>query len=308
MKLSYRIVMAKNKQKNSSSENSWRRIEQSGLQGVSPQSKKRRSLLLLKKLIFVFIASAFVVLIVSSVFFYRKNSFSNLFVPVIKYVHIESDGALKDAQLLPFINLKKDTGIMSVDIFALKKRIETLGQVRSAIVARQFPDTLKITISEYKPIVKVLGVDEYGKRQGLLVSDDGHVFRAYGYTAKKLRHLPYLTGISLRKSGNSFKTISHMDCLSELLRCAQLESPHLYKYWKSVSLEYCQHGNTSLGAFIEVQTKNIGEIIFATDRFGLQLNRLNSIVSYASKQKLSTIERIDLSLGSQAAVKVASTP
>jgi len=300
--------MAKKNQKTSFSENTWRKIEQSGLQSVSPQSKKRRSLMLLKAFIFIFGVSVFITLLVFSAVSFKKNSLSNVFAPEIKYVDIESDGALTEVQLLPFLNLKKHISILNVDIFALKKRLETLEQVRNAVVERQFPDTLKILINEYKPIVKIIAIDERGKRQGLLVSENGHVFKAYGYSAKKLKHLPYLTGIRLIKSHNSFKTIPHMDCLSELLRCAQLESPHLFKYWKSVSLEYCQYGNTSLGAFIEVQTKNLGEIIFTPDKFGLQLNRLNSIVSYASKQKLATIERIDLSLDNQAAVKVANAP
>lgn len=300
--------MSKKQQKTSFQDNSWRSIQQSGLRGVSPQSKKRRFLLRLKN--WIYASGVFLVLValVLSVSFYKKNSFSTVIAPPIKHLNILSDGPLTQGQLLSFINLKKDLSIMDVDIFALKRRLETLGQVHTATVERQFPDTLKILVNEYKPIVKVVTVDQHGKRQGLLVSEEGHVFKAYGYTAKNLKHLPYLTGISLRKSGNSYKTILHMDCLSELLQCAQLESPHLYKYWKSVSLEYCQHGNTTLGSFIQVQTRNIGEIIFAPDRFELQLNRLNSIVSYASKQKLATIERIDLSLEGQAALKVASTP
>lgn len=262
----------------------------------------------LKVASFILATSALIALIVFTVFFYRKNSLSHIFASSIKHISIKSDGPLAERQLLPLINLNKDASIMSVDIFALKKRLETLPQVHNAVVERQFPDTLKISINEYKPILKVLAIDKHGKRHGLLVSDDGHVFKAYGYTAKNLKDLPYLTGIRLHKSGNLFKTIPHMDCLSELLRCARLESPHLYKFWKSVSLEYCQNGNSALGSFIEVQTKNMGKIIFAPDKFELQLNRLNAIISYASKQKLATIERIDLSLDSQAAVKVATTP
>ncbi len=300
--------MTKKKQKTSFSDNSWRSIEQSGLRGVSSQSKKRRFLALLKITSLIVGTSALLALIVITIFLYRKNSFTHFFASPIKHISIESDGALTEHQLLPVISLNKEASLMDIDIFALKKRLETLGQVRSAAVERQFPDTLKISINELKPILKVVALDKAGKRQGLLVSDDGYIFKGYGYTAKNLKDLPYLTGICLHKSGNSFRRISHMDCLSELLRCARIESPHLYKYWKSVSLEYCQYGNTALGSFIEVQTKNMGKIVFAPDKFELQLNRLNAIISYASKQKLATIERIDLSLESQAVVKVAATP
>lgn len=296
--------MGEKKAKSTCSRNSWREIPQSGVQGVSPQSKKRRRLVLLKtgSLIFGFLVMG--LLIMLSVMFYKKHSSLNILAPAVKYIDIESDGVLTELQLLPFIGLGEGVGLMEVDIFDLKERIEKIGQVRSAIVERQFPDTLKISISEYKPIVKIVTVDGKGKRRGFLVSEEGHVFKGYGYTAKKLKELPYLTGIRLHRKGNSFKSILHMDCVSQLLRCAQLESPHLYKYWKSISFEYCQNGNVGLGSFIEVKTRNLGELIFAPDKFELQLNRLNTIVAYASKQKLATIERIDLSLGSQAVVKV----
>lgn len=300
--------MAKKTLQAPSSENCWRMITQSGLKGVSPQSKKRRFFSRLKTLISFFGIGIFITALFFAVYFYKTHSPSTAFIPIIKHVEIESDGVLMDSHLIRFINLPKDVHIMNVDIFHLKQRLESLAQVRSAVVERQFPDRLKIIIHEYHPILKVVAVDESGKHQGLLVSKEGHVFRGYGYSADNLKYLPYLTGINLRKSGKSFKTILHMDYLYELIRCAQLESPQLYKSWKSISLEYCQNGNRTIGAFIKVKTRTMGEIIFAPKKFELQLNRLNSIVSYASKQKLATIERIDLSMGNQAAVKVASTP
>lgn len=299
--------MAKKKLKKTvSTDNTWRTILQSGIEGVSPQAKKRRFFSYIKNL---FIIGGSVIFLISSIFviYMNKQAFFWNFFPIVEHIEIVSDGPLNGVNLVPFIHLPENTTIMNVDIFKVKKRIESLGQVREAIVERQLPNTIKICINEYKPLVKILMKDK-DKMQELLVSEEGEVFKAYGYGGKKLEHLPYLTGISLRKSGKSFKRVIHMDYLSELLRSAQVEVPHLYKYWKSISLEYCQNNHVSFGSFIKVKTSNMGEIIFAPEKFGLQLNRLNAIVTYASKQKLRTIERIDLSLENQAAVKVAKVP
>lgn len=295
--------MHKRISKNSNSDNSWRTINQGGLKGVSTHAKKR---FISKYIKFIFIFIFSIILIfsaVSIIFFYKKNWSISLISPV-KNFEIRTNGTLTQSLLIPYINLPKDIGIMNVDIFELQKRLETLSQIREATIERQFPDTIKISIEEYIPIVKVITTDQMGKRLGLLVSKEGQVFRGYGYSSKKIKTLPYLTGIHLYKSGNYFKNIPNMDYVKELITCAQSESPKLYKSWQSISLEYCQYGNKSLGAFIKVKTKNLGEIIFAPEKFDMQLMRLNSIVSYASKEKLATIERIDLSLENQAVVKV----
>ncbi len=297
--------MTKTFSKTPTNDNSWRTITQSGLKGITIHSKKRYFSLCLRTGLFFICFIILACTLVFSIHFYKSHA-SFITFPV-KNIEIRTNGVLTRALILPFLNLPKDIGIMNVDIFELQSRLESIGQIREAEVERQFPDSLKITIHEYLPIVKLICVNELGKRQGLLVSKEGNVFKGYGYSKQKLQSLPYLTGIQLYKTGKSFKRIAYMNYVDELLSCARLESPHLFKYWKSISLEYCLYGNQDLGAFIKVKTKNIGEIIFAPEKFELQLGRLNSIISYASKQKLATIERIDLSLENQAVVKVANS-
>lgn len=289
-----------------SSENSWRTITQSGLKGVSVHAKKRHFSLRLKAYTLFGGFMVLVGMLIFGIYFYKKYSLSEAFMPLVKHFEVQSNGALTEFLLVPLIGLRKDVGIMNVDIFDMQRRLESLMQVREATIERKFPDAIKITINEYLPIVKVVTVNECGKRKGLLISKEGHVFRGYGYSSKQLRQIPYLTGIQLYKSGKAFSSVPNMDRLDELLRCAQLEVPQLYKYWKSISLTYCQNENIHLGSFIKVRTRNLGELIFSPEKFELQLDRLKSIVVYASEQKLATIERIDLSMGNQAIVKVMS--
>lgn len=296
--------MAKRISASSSSNNSWRSITQSGIKGVSIHAKKRFIFLCFKSLLFFICFIIFVLTIGYVIQFYRKNETSFTLIAPVKNFEILSNGTLTDTLIIPFLNLPKNIGIMNVDIFELQKKLESLGQIKEASVERKFPDTIQITLSEYLPILKIVAVDNLGKRQGLLVSKEGQVFQGYGYSRKDLKKLPYLTGIQLYKSGNSFKNIPNMICIHDLLSCAQIESPHLFKYWQSVSMEYCLYENNNLGSFIKVKSKNLGEIIFAPEKFEMQLGRLNSIVSYASKEKLATIERIDLSLENQAVVKI----
>lgn len=285
-------------------DNSWRAIAQSGsgLQGVTIHAKKRYFSLCLKTGLSFFCLGLLIVALIFAIYFFKNQALS-ITLPV-KHIEIQTNGVLTTPLITSFLGLPKEIGIMSVDIFELQRRLESIEQIQEAIVERQFPDSIKITIREYLPIVKLICINESGKRQGLLVSKEGNVFKGYGYSKKKLQSLPYLTGIQLYKKGNAFKKIDYMTYVDELLSCARLASPELFKYWKSISLEYCLYGNQDIGAFIKVRTKNLGEIIFAPEKFDLQLGRLNSIVSYASKQKLATIERIDLSLENQAVVKV----
>lgn len=299
--------MAKPKLESLSADNSWRRIIQSGLKEVSVHAKKRHFLLRLKVYVLLGGLIVLVGMLAFGVYCYKKYSFSGGLMPQVKQFEIQSNGALKEFLLVSFLDLKKDIGIMNVDIFAMQDRLKSLTQVKDVTIERKFPDTIKIIINEYMPIVKIVTLNENGKKEGLLISKEGHVFKGYGYSSKQLKQIPYLTGIQLYKSGKDFNSVPCMNYLDELLRCAQLEVPELYKYWKSISLTYCQNKSTHLGAFIKVKTKNLGELIFSPEKFELQLDHLKSIVDYASQQKLATIERIDLSMGNQAIVKVITS-
>jgi cell division septal protein FtsQ len=65
---------------------------------------------------------------------------------------------------------------MDVDIHGIKAKLEAVGQVKSASVERELPDSLRIDLREHQPVMRLVLETETGKKQMRLVSRTGVVF------------------------------------------------------------------------------------------------------------------------------------
>lgn len=82
--------------------------------------------------------------------------------------------------------------ILSVDIGAIQQRLQSLPWVREAAVTRQFPDRLRTTIKEHRPIAIWQPSAGQSTMGPALVSDRGDIIQIS--VVSPYRHLPILSG------------------------------------------------------------------------------------------------------------------
>lgn len=298
--------MSKRKKSDSAT---WRGIEQKGPSKGIGKVKGRISFFKTGKVMAIVLGSLMIVGAGVFGFLEIKRGVS-LLTPAshpLREVIVETNGVLRESLLAKALQLPEKVDLLDIDIFELKEKIEDLGQVKSAMVERQLPDTLKITLVEHVPVLKVVHVDNHNRREGLLVARDGTVFKGFGYSKSFLQSLLYVEGVNIQKTAGKYRPLRQVGLINELISLAQNEKPHLYKKWHSVSFAYLDDALGPAGSFVKVKTKNYGDVIFSPQQYEVQLNRLDSIISYADERHLAHIERIDLSMQGQAAVQVASS-
>lgn len=284
----------------------WQGIEQSSRsRGVSDQAKQRRLSFWIK---WGGLALAFIGLIALGgygIYSLKTKSYLGGFARSVEDIEFETDGVLTKTWFCMAMPLVDKNGLMKVDIFSIKEALEAKGQICSAIVERQFPDTLKVTLEEHKPILKVVAVNDMGKHEGYLISDQGHIYKGWGYSRNFLKGLLFVDGIELTPEGDGFKPLAHMESVVDMLQTVRAHKPALYAHWRSISLKYLKVGVKGLDAYFKIKTRGGRELLFTPNDFLVQLNRLETILRYMNDDDIASIKQIDLSVDGQAAVSIA---
>lgn len=300
--------MAKGSNKNNETR-WWRQINQTPTKALSPEAKVRQRKFVIKTLTYSVAIILLMTILSAAVFLVNKHVLPVCLSPFskeIENIDFESDGVLKKSHLITILKDYNGKVLMGIDIYELKEKLETIEQIKNAEIERKFPSTLIIKIKEHIPIFKIIVPNEKGKNQGYLVSDEGIIYKGYGYDPTTLKDLLYLKGVNLRKTDDGkFSRLGEIAGVRELIKLSKTSMPHLYKNWASISMEYMQFGPEAIGAFVKIITKTGMSIIFSPKGYMFQLERLDSLLTYVSQQKLDTIERIDLSINGQVAVKIA---
>lgn len=216
-----------------------------------------------------------------------------------------TNGVLPDVWLSSVAEIKPGMTLMEADIFALKDRLESYGQVSTATVERVFPSGLKVIVTERVPVMRFASVDRSGQRQVRIVSRDGSVYEGVGYPTAMLENLPFLDP-HRRIDGTIFPLVG-LERVAELMDLVSQNDPNLYRTWKVVSLTHYSGDLDLPGQVIEIRSTVVPKIIFSATRdYGRQLDRLHYILNYVNERGSPSIERIDLSLHGAAAVQFSS--
>lgn len=211
----------------------------------------------------------------------------------LREIVVLTDGVLTDGWARLTLNLPDGISLMAVDLDAARAELLRTGQVKGVVVARDFPDTLVITIEERVPVIRIMAAIEPGKLEPLVVSRDGVVYRPINNNPIMLNSLPWLDGVRLTRQGEGFAPLSGIHHVSDLLLTAQQEAPHLAAGWRVVSLEEAPR--------LVVRTRDIKQIVFDPVNVRRQLAWLDHILDQEAKQpEPRAIERIDLSIAARA--------
>ena len=215
-----------------------------------------------------------------------------------------TDGVLMQKWASGVLALPPSASLMALDLPALRDKLLAFGQIRIAVLTRNFPDTLVVTLQERTPVARLQASDGAGQPRQLLVSRDGVVYDGVSYDKKMLASLPWLDGIRLVRSGTGYEPLAGMGEVADLLTTAQLQAPHLYRDWLIVSLARLAESDE-----IVVKAQDIPEIIFSRKRdFFKQIALLDYVVDKVRGAPEPALLSVNLSLEGQVPVKMQSTP
>jgi hypothetical protein len=222
----------------------------------------------------------------------------------VRNVVLITNGVLTQKWADGVLALPKSASLMALDLPALRDRLLANGQVSVAVLTRNFPDTLVVTLQERTPVARLQASDGGGQPRQLLVARDGVVYDGLNYDRQMLASLPWLAGIRLVRTGNSFEPIAGMSDVAGLLSTAQLQAPHLYREWLIVSLARLAESDE-----IVVKAQDIPEIVFSRKRdFFKQIAQLDYVVDKVRGLPEPALQSVNLALEGQVPVKLQSSP
>ncbi|HXB02601.1 MAG TPA: FtsQ-type POTRA domain-containing protein [Opitutaceae bacterium] len=220
--------------------------------------------------------------------------------PPLKDIALTTDGVLDHTWAERTLTLPKNATLMSLDLYALRTRLLAHGQVKAAVLTRNFPSTLAVAIQERSPVARVQVQVGDASPRALLVARDGVVFDGKNYDPALLGTLPWLDGVKLVHVGDGFAPIDGMDAVADLLATARNQAEHLYRTFEVISL-----ARLASDGELVVRSKDIPEITFNTrDDFFRQLARLDYVLDLARAQPDKPLKSIDLANGLQVPVTI----
>lgn len=275
---------------------SWRGISQSvSPRAMSAPGRRRFSMNIVRG---TFTALALAAFIAAGVYLVKGfERPAETLAPVVKSeplkeIVVLTDGVLTDAWAKEELNLPEGIALMAVNLDEARTALLRTGQVKSIVVARDFPGTLVVTVEERVPVIRVMAAIEPGKLEPFVVSRDGVVYRPINNNPTMLASLPWLDGVRLTRQGDGFVPLAGIDDVSDLLLTAQQEAPHLAAEWRVVSMEEAPR--------LVVRTREIKQIVFDAINVRRQLAWLDLILDQQAQLPAPRpIERIDLSIAAR---------
>lgn len=225
--------------------------------------------------------------------------------PVVKAeplrdIVVLTDGVLAESWVTERLAFPPDIALMAVELQATRELLESEGQIRRAVVAREFPDTLVVTLEERTPVVRVMVPFDPAHPEAMLVARDGAVYRGHNYDPTMIARLPWLDGVRLTRSGDEVLPVEGMAAVTDLLLAGQHDAPHLARTWNIVSL--------AESPLLIVRTPSVRAIVFEPANFRRQFARLDYLLDLYREQGVPRdgIARLDVSIPSQVVVSFAS--
>ena len=218
----------------------------------------------------------------------------------VRDVVLISDGVLTQDWLEKTLALPANASLMELDLFALRDRLLSHGQIAAADLRREFPDTLVVSLQERTPVLRAIVQESGSAPRSLLIARDGVVYEGRGYESLMINALPFLDGVKLVRGPNGFNPVEGMREVSDMISAAKNNAPHLFRSWRVVSLARLKDYDE-----IVVRTREIPEIVFNRhEDFTRQLARLDYIVDYTRTTSEASVRKVDLSIGNQVPVEL----
>ncbi|MDR2396932.1 MAG: FtsQ-type POTRA domain-containing protein [Puniceicoccales bacterium] len=211
----------------------------------------------------------------------------------LRKITFTSDGVLSENWLRRRVSIPLGKDLMRIDLGYIKAQLETCSQVASAIITRQFPDTLMIEIKELKPVAKLF-VSTQGKRCIRLISAEGKLFTPMAYTKHGIKTLPTLSDVTVQliQGGKILK----FNRIYTLLVALMHQYPDVYATVVQISLKNFDPLLEEKWLQVDLKTSHNQHLIFNCTHIGVQMRKLKGVLYALTPQQRSQLLRIDLSL------------
>ena len=223
----------------------------------------------------------------------------------LEKVTFRTDGVLTADWLSKSLDIREGMAMKSVDIAAIRSKLEASGQIKSAAVMLRLPNELVIETRERMPILRAQAQVATGQVRTLLISDDGTIFEGSDYPVNSIRALPFVDGVTFRRRGDGYEPMQDVGPVSALLSLTRTSWPRFYRDWQIVSLK--RYHGTEQGSIIEVKSKTLGLIQFTPDNPQDQLRRLYGVITNGALQDPRKIVGVNLTVPDQAIVDYSPT-
>ncbi len=140
----------------------------------------------------------------------------------VKRITIEGNRIVETAEITQLIKVSKNAQLQDVDLMAVRRDILSHHFIKDAVVERDLPATLKVTIKERVPLAII------NSAEILYLDEDGVVLPHS--ISKQLFDLPVLSGMAAGLSltpGTTLKDADIQEAL-QVLACSKLVSKDLY--------------------------------------------------------------------------------
>lgn len=165
----------------------------------------------------------------------------------VKRVTIEGNRIVETAELTQLIKVPKNTQIQEIDLMAVRRDIMSHHFIKDAVVERDLPATLKITVKERIPLAII------NSKEILYLDEDGVVLPHS--ISKQLFDLPVITGIpdGLSLAPGAILRNAEIQEALRILASSKLVSKELYHL------------------ISEVRLRNAGDIVLYASEWGVPI-------------------------------------
>ncbi len=209
----------------------------------------------------------------------------------VQRVTVEGNRIVETAEIMQLVRIQKNTQLQDIDLTAVRKDILSHHFIKDAVVERDLPATLKITITERLPLAIV------NSAEILYLDEDGVVLPHS--ISKQLFDLPVLSGISPEIALAPGGTINNPDVHEalQILATSKLVSKELYHLISEVQLRS--------GGDIVLYAAEWGvPIIFGRGDIANKLVRLEAFWNDIAREKGSQrLQYVDLRFDDQVVVR-----
>jgi hypothetical protein len=224
----------------------------------------------------------------------------------LEKVTFRTDGVLTDNWLSRALDIREGMAMNSIDVNAIRRRLEDSGQIKNASVTLRLPSELSIEVREKIPILRASAQVGPGEVRILLISEDGAIFEGSNYPVNTLRALPWVDGVVFRTRGDGYEPVADVAPVAAFLSAARERWPKFYRDWTVVSLK--RYKGLSQGSVLEVMSRTLGTLQFTPDNVEDQLRRLDGALAGGAMNDPRKIVGVNLTIPGQAIVDYGVVP
>ncbi len=217
----------------------------------------------------------------------------------IQSIDVGTDGLIPEKQLLVWSGVSPGENLLALDLAQVQRDLELQPWIEHVAVERLLPGTLRIRVSERKPIARIVGFEPSGGKAGfhlttffldreghaMLPPKNSHVSAPEG---ARFDRLPYVSGVSGTeiRTGRRVKSLQMDSALQLVEEFARSPMSGL------VDLDVV---DLSLPGVLVVKTRQKNEITFALDGFDRQMRHWRLIHDLALREGRQ-VATLDLSV------------